>query len=287
MSIQARIPSQTTRRLVWSGPGLPASDGAGVKLSRIIGQPALPDLDPFLLLDAFGSDEPEAYIAGFPPHPHRGFETVTYMLAGRMRHRDNKGHEGLLTAGSVQWMTAGSGIIHSEMPEQESGLMQGFQLWINLPAREKMTTPRYQELPPEQIPSVVLAPGAAAKIIAGTAGGVAGPIQAQSTAPLFLDLTLEPGAAVDLPVVPDHNAFAYVSEGEIGIGAAEAKLAAGRIGVLSPGETVALAAGSAGARLILVAGKPLREPVARSGPFVMNTQAELRQAMLDFHSGRF
>jgi redox-sensitive bicupin YhaK (pirin superfamily) len=287
MSIQARIPQQTTRRLVWSGTGLPASDGAGVKLSRIIGQPSLPDLDPFLLLDAFGSDEPEAYIAGFPPHPHRGFETVTYMLAGRMRHRDNKGHEGLLTAGSVQWMTAGRGIIHSEMPEQEQGLMQGFQLWINLPAREKMTAPRYQELPPERIPSAVLAPGAAANIIAGTVGGIAGPIQASATAPLFLDLTLEPGAALELPVAPDHNAFAYVYEGEVAVGTGAASLAAGRIGVLSPGDTVALAAGSGGARLILVAGRPLREPVARSGPFVMNTQAELRQAILDFHGGRF
>jgi quercetin 2,3-dioxygenase len=285
--LQETTPRETTRRLVWSGPGLPASDGAGVKLSRIIGQPALPDLDPFLLLDAFGSDDAQAYIAGFPPHPHRGFETVTYMLAGRMRHRDNKGHEGLLTSGSVQWMTAGSGIIHSEMPEQEEGLMQGFQLWINLPAREKMVAPRYQELPPERIPLAVLAPGAAAKIIAGTAGGVAGPIQASATAPLFLDLLLEPGAALELPIAPDHNAFAYVYEGEVAIGTAAATLAAGRIGVLSPGDGVALAAGNDGARLILAAGKPLREPVARSGPFVMNTQAELRQAMLDFHSGRF
>src|SRR5579883_3376185 len=158
-------PARIARRLVWTGAGMPASDGAGVKLSRIIGQPALPDLDPFLMLDAFGSDDPKAYIAGFPNHPHRGFETVTYMLAGRMRHRDNKGHEGLLTPGSVQWMTAGRGIIHSEMPEQEEGLMRGFQLWVNLPAKDKMREPRYQDIPPEKIPSVALGQGVHAKVI--------------------------------------------------------------------------------------------------------------------------
>src|SRR5579862_4511275 len=169
-------PTRTSRRLMKTLGGMPASDGAGVKLSRIIGQPALPDLDPFLMLDEFGSDDPKAYIAGFPDHPHRGFETVTYMLAGRMRHRDNKGNEGLLTAGSVQWMTAGRGIVHSEMPEQEEGLMQGFQLWVNLPAKDKMTAPRYQDIAPERIPVVQLGDGASAKVLAGEIAGVRGPV---------------------------------------------------------------------------------------------------------------
>ena len=174
------------RRVVWAGRGMPASDGAGVRLTRVIGQPTLPDLDPFLMLDEFGSDDPEAYIAGFPDHPHRGFETVTYMLAGRMRHRDNKGNDGLLTAGSVQWMTAGRGIVHSEMPEQEQGLMQGFQLWLNLPARDKMGPPRYQDIAPEQIPTVSPAPGVTAKVIAGRFAGVSGPVEAGATEPVTI-----------------------------------------------------------------------------------------------------
>src|SRR5215472_10792538 len=180
--------ANSPRRVVRAAKGMPASDGAGVMLNRVIGQPALPDLDPFLMLDAFGSDDPDAYIAGFPDHPHRGFETVTYMLAGRLRHRDNKGNEGLLTAGSVQWMTAGRGIVHSEMPEQEEGLMQGFQLWVNLPAKDKMTAPSYQDIAPERIPVVDLATGVRGKIIAGEVWGVRGPVQAGVTEPLFLDL---------------------------------------------------------------------------------------------------
>src|SRR5579872_2363657 len=195
MAVAAKaVVSSQPRRVVWSGPGMPASDGAGVKLNRVIGQPALPDLDPFLMLDAFGSDDPNAYIAGFPDHPHRGFETVTYMLAGRMRHRDNKGNEGLLTAGSVQWMTAGRGIVHSEMPEQEAGLMRGFQLWLNLPARDKMTTPRYQDIAPERIPVAAPAAGVSAKVIAGDLAGVPGPVQPGATQPLFIDLHMQSGA---------------------------------------------------------------------------------------------
>ena len=273
------------RHIVWSGKGMPASDGAGVTLARVIGQPALPDLDPFLMLDAFGSDDPKAYIAGFPNHPHRGFETVTYMLAGRMRHRDNKGHEGLLVAGSVQWMTAGRGIVHSEMPEQEEGLMQGFQLWVNLPAKDKMREPRYQDIPPEKIPSVVLGHGVRAKVIAGELKGVRGPVEPPATEPLFFDLAFEKGAEATLSLPARHNAFAYVYEGQAAIG--DRDLASGMIGVLSEGSAVAIAARERGARLILVAGKPLHEPVAKYGPFVMNTQAELRQAMLDYQSGRF
>jgi redox-sensitive bicupin YhaK (pirin superfamily) len=275
------------RRVVWSGPGMPASDGAGVKLNRVIGQPALPDLDPFLMLDAFGSDDPNAYIAGFPEHPHRGFETVTYMLAGRMRHRDNKGNEGLLTAGSVQWMTAGRGIVHSEMPEQDNGLMQGFQLWVNLPAKDKMTAPRYQDIAPERIPVVEPGPGVRAKIVAGELNGVRGPVQPGATEPLFVDLMLEPGATATVPVQAAHNAFAYVYEGEAQLGEPVTTLPAGTVGVLSLGDAVAVTAGAEGARLILVAGRPLREPVAKYGPFVMNSEAELRQAFLDYEAGRF
>jgi quercetin 2,3-dioxygenase len=278
---------ENVRRVEWSGKGMPASDGAGVKLSRIIGQPRLPGLDPFLMLDAFKSDDPEAYIAGFPDHPHRGFETVTYMLAGRMRHRDNKGHEGLLTAGSVQWMTAGRGIIHSEMPEQQDGLMQGFQLWLNLPAEQKMQEPRYQDIPPDLIPEIELAPGVHAKVIAGKINGVCGPVQPASTEPLFLDLRLAEGAAVEIPLEPSHNAFVYVHGGAASIGKPAQLLPQDTVGVLSHGDSVALSAASAGTRLILLAGKPLGEPVARYGPFVMNTEAELRQAFLDYQVGRF
>ena len=266
---------------------MPASDGAGVKLSRIIGQPGLPDLDPFLMLDAFGSDDPAAYIAGFPDHPHRGFETVTYMLAGRMRHRDNKGHEGLLTAGSVQWMTAGRGIIHSEMPEQEQGLMQGFQLWVNLPAKDKMCEPRYQDIPPDRIPALDVAPGVHAKVIAGELNGVRGPVQPRATEPLFLDLHLARDAAANIPLNPAHNAFAYVYEGAARIGEPPQLLRKETAGVLSPGDVLPIVAGETGAYLILIAGKPLREPVSKYGPFVMNTQGELRQAFLDYQASRF
>ena len=274
------------RRVAWSGRGMAASDGAGVKLTRVIGQPALQDLDPFLMLDEFGSDDPAAYIAGFPDHPHRGFETVTYMLAGRMRHRDNKGNEGLLTAGSVQWMTAGRGIVHSEMPEQEEGLMQGFQLWLNLPARDKMTAPRYQDIAPERIPTVAPAAGVTAKVIAGRLDGVVGPVEAGATEPFYADFQLEAGASVQVPLTAGHNAFTYVYEGAAEAGEPAQTLERGRIAVLSDGAFVRIAS-QTGARLILVAGKPLREPVAKYGPFVMNTTDELRQAFADYQAGLF
>jgi quercetin 2,3-dioxygenase len=280
-------PASTPRRVVRTAKGMAASDGAGVKLSRVIGQPALPDLDPFLMLDAFGSDDPDAYIAGFPDHPHRGFETVTYMLAGRMRHRDNKGNEGLLTAGSVQWMTAGRGIVHSEMPEQEEGLMQGFQLWVNLPARDKMTAPRYQDIAPERIPVVDLTSGVRAKIIAGELAGVPGPVQPGVTEPLFIDLHMKGGAGATIPLPAAHNAFVYVYEGDAEVGAPAGRLPQGTVGVLSPGDSLPIEAGAKGARLILVAGKPLHEPVAKYGPFVMNTRAELEQAFEDYQAGKF
>jgi len=267
--------------------GMPASDGAGVKLNRVIGTPQLDAVDPFLMLDEFRSDDAADYIAGFPDHPHRGFETVTYMLAGRMRHGDNKGHTGRLEAGSVQWMTAGRGIIHSEMPEQENGLMQGFQLWVNLPAKDKMTAPRYQEIPPQDIPVASLPGGVTVKVIAGSVSGITGPINGIATEPILLDLAVPAGASLSLPLPRGHNVFLYAFEGEVAVGDASTRLARGSIAVLGDGDGVRLAAPAGAARVLLAAGRPLNEPVARYGPFVMNTPDQLRQAILDYQSGRF
>lgn len=276
------------RKIVWSGRGEATRDGAGVKLTRIIGQRDLPDLDPFLLLDEFSSDDPKAYIAGFPDHPHRGFETVTYMLAGRMRHRDSKGNQGLLQPGSVQWMTAGRGIVHSEMPEQEDGLLRGFQLWINLPAREKLRPPRYQEFAPERIPTAAIDAGVSAKILAGHIKEVSGLIEAGATEPFYFDLVFQNAAAAAIPLPEDHAGFVYVYEGELRIGeAAPHRLEQGDLGVLSPGASVRLEAGGAGARALLVAGRPIGEPIVRYGPFVMNTREEIWEAAADFQAGRF
>lgn len=282
-------PLPETARIVRKVRGMPTSDGAGVKLTRVIGGPDLSDLDPFLMLDEFGTDQPEDYLAGFPSHPHRGFETVTYMLDGRMRHKDNHGHEGLLTPGSVQWMTAGRGLVHSEMPEQESGRMRGFQLWINLPAKDKMTAPKYQEYAPDSIPQVRPAEGVTVKVIAGTVDGVAGPIAQPATEPVYLDIALAPGAswAFDLPA--GHNAFAYAYEGAATVGEGDdaRALETQELAVLGGGERLLLRAGQQALRMILVAGRPLREPVAKYGPFVMNTKQELMQAFVDFQEGRF
>ena len=279
----------TPARVIRTSRGRPTSDGAGVKLTRVIGGPDLPDLDPFLLLDEFGTDKAEDYLAGFPEHPHRGFETVTYMLDGRMRHRDNHGNEGLLTPGAVQWMTAGRGLVHSEMPEQESGRMRGFQLWVNLPAREKMTDPKYQEFAPDRIPVATPAAGVTVKVIAGTVGDVQGPISQPATEPVYLDIALESGKAWDYALPAGHNAFAYVFEGALTVGEGdEARpLDTHEMGVLGGGDVLRVRAGSRPARLILVAGRPLREPVMRHGPFVMNTRQELMQAFVDFQEGRF
>jgi redox-sensitive bicupin YhaK (pirin superfamily) len=269
--------------------GRPTSDGAGVKLTRVIGGPDLPELDPFLLLDEFGTDRAEDYLAGFPSHPHRGFETVTYMLDGRMRHKDNHGNEGLLTPGSVQWMTAGRGLVHSEMPEQESGRMRGFQLWVNLPARDKMTEPKYQEYAPDRIPVVAPAAGVSVKVIAGQVGEVVGPIVQPATDPVYLDIALESGAGWEYSLPEGHNAFAYAFEGEATVGEGEdaRALETHEMAVLGGGDLLRLRAGSKGARLIVVAGRPLREPVMRHGPFVMNTKQELMQAFVDYQEGRF
>jgi len=270
--------------------GTPTSDGAGVKLTRVIGQSQLSELDPFLLLDEFGTDAPEDYIAGFPEHPHRGFETVTYMLDGRMRHRDNHGHEGVLVPGSVQWMTAGRGIVHSEMPEQQEGRMRGFQLWLNLPAREKMTAPKYQEFGPERIPVAAPAPGVRVKVIAGSVGAAKGPISQPATDPAYLDIELQPGAQFAHSLPEGHAAFLYVYEGALRVGAdATARTVNAReLAVLGEGTVIRVVGeGDAKSRAILVAGQPLREPIARYGPFVMNTREQILQAFEDFKSGRF
>jgi redox-sensitive bicupin YhaK (pirin superfamily) len=260
-----------------------------VRLTRVIGGAELPDLDPFLLLDEFGTDRAEDYIAGFPEHPHRGFETVTYMLDGRMRHKDNHGNEGVLVPGSVQWMTAGRGLVHSEMPEQQEGRMRGFQLWVNLPARDKMTDPRYQEFAPGRIPLLQPVDGVAVKVIAGRVGDTDGPIAQPATDPVYLDIALDAGAQWQYALPEGHNAFVYVYEGAAAIGDGDdaREVDAQELAVLAGGEVLKLRAGAAGTRAILVAGRPLREPVARYGPFVMNTKQEVMQAFVDFQEGKF
>jgi redox-sensitive bicupin YhaK (pirin superfamily) len=265
--------------------GQATSDGAGVSLTRVIGTGQLPALDPFLMLDEFGSDKPGDYIAGFPSHPHRGFETVTYMLDGRMRHKDNHGNEGLLTPGSVQWMTAGRGIVHSEMPEQEEGLMRGFQLWVNLPAKDKMTAPAYQEFAADKIPTANPSPGVEVKLIAGRIGEVEGPVRQPATDPTYFDIALDAGAAFEHSLPLGHNVFAYVYEGEVGSG--EGVAGKGELLLFGGGAGVRFEGRAPRSRLILVAGRPIGEPVARYGPFVMNTQAEIMQAMQDYQAGRF
>jgi len=274
--------------------GTATQDGAGVKLTRVIGSRVLPDLDPFLLLDEFGTDEPQDYIGGFPEHPHRGFETVTYMLDGRMRHCDNHGNQGLLVAGGVQWMSAGRGIIHSEMPEQQEGRMRGFQLWVNLPGKDKMTTPRYQEFSPDALPVITPSPGIRVKLIAGEVeygDGVCtrGPVAQPATDPVYLDISLDAGSRWHYTLPRSHNAFAYAFEGqvEIGAGTSRQRLDSHELGVLGGGAEVLMAATEAPARLLLVAGRPLREPIARHGPFVMNTREQIMQAFADYQQGRF
>jgi redox-sensitive bicupin YhaK (pirin superfamily) len=265
--------------------GQPTHDGAGVRLTRVLTQDLQRRLDPFLMLDAFGSDEAGDYIGGFPDHPHRGFETVTYMLEGRMRHRDSAGHEGLLVPGAVQWMTAGRGVIHSEMPEQQEGRMEGFQLWLNLPARDKMSAPWYRDIPPGQIPQARAA-GVVVRVIAGASLGVQGAMQREATAPTYLDLHLEPGAHFAQPLPDEHNAFVYVYRGSLRIG--DVAVPSQRMAILAQAagsDGVALQAGDEGARAILIAGRPLGEPIAQYGPFVMNTNAEIFQAVDDYRRG--
>lgn len=279
------------RPLVRRVPGMAAADGAGVRLTRLLGTPALPEFDPFLMLDRFHSDEPGDYAAGFPDHPHRGFQTVTYMLAGRMRHWDNHGHGGVIGPGGVQWMRAGRGLIHSEMPEQEDGLLSGFQLWLNLPARDKMSEPAYQEHAPEAFPEETREGGARVRVVAGTsAHGTEGPVQDPATQARMLDVRLPAGARFDEAVPPGHHVMLVPIEGALTVNDADGQPQAcvpDTLAVLGDGDHVEVTATDAPARFLLLAAQPLGEPVARAGPFVMNTRDELVQAMRDYQAGRF
>ena len=269
--------------------GQPTSDGAGVRLTRYIGSPELDHLDPFLLLDFFESDNPDDYIAGFPSHPHRGFETVTYLLAGKVRHEDNTGYSGVIETGGIQWMTAGRGIIHSEMPEQENGRLAGFQLWVNLPATDKMCQPTYHEYPITEIPLETRKNGATVRVITGkTSTQTYGPVSGVATDPLYLDVTLPPGCELIEPLPSTHNAFIFVIDGDIHlVGGCNHSIVAKQLGVLEEGNYVDVKAGEAGARFLLIAARPLNEPIVRYGPFVMNTRSEIEQAINDFNTGRF
>ncbi len=278
----------TLRSLKQIIPALETSDGAGVRIKRSIGQQQNIRLDPFLMLDEFGSAEAADYIAGFPSHPHRGFETVTYMIEGHMLHEDHLGNRGDLRNGGVQWMTAGRGIIHSEMPQQEEGVMRGFQLWLNLPAAEKMTEAGYRDIQPEEIPEIVFE-GGEVKLIAGNMeieGQLhEGSVADRSTQPIYADIHLESGASVTLPVPEGHNAMLYLYEGTANL--ADRALQRSAANILGDnGDRIALTAGESGARLLLIAGKPIGEPVVQYGPFVMNTREEIEQTLRDYRDGR-
>ena len=276
----------TLRNLERVIASIPASDGAGVKLRRSLGSSQFARHDPFLMLDEFFSDNPEDYLAGFPAHPHRGFETVTYMLDGHMQHKDNPGNTGDLGPGDVQWMSAARGIIHSEMPQQTEGRMRGFQLWLNLPAKEKMKPAAYRDIPSGEIP-VVSKDGAQVKVIAGRFEDTAGPIRGGSTDPYYFDVHLAPGAVVQAALPLGHSAFLYAYEGEALVGEEKKSVARRAAGLLSDGDAVRLEGGKEGARVLVLAGKPLREPVVQYGPFVMNTREEIEQAIDDYQSGAF
>jgi redox-sensitive bicupin YhaK (pirin superfamily) len=276
------------RDLVQVTRGAIASDGDGVRLTRFIGGSDLPMVDPFLLLDCFGSDQPLDYIGGFPNHPHRGFETVTYMLAGRMRHKDSTGHEDVIGPGDVQWMTAGRGLIHSEMPEQAEGLMKGFQLWVNLPAADKMIAPTYRAVPRSEIPVERIENGGFIKVIAGvTDGGTTGPIVITTVTPIFFDVTLAKDAVFTQAVPRGHQGFLYVIEGQLTVGPQATVLTDASLGVLGPGDQVVATAGTSKTRFLLVSGRKLGEPIVRYGPFVMNTRQEIMQAIQDFQNDQF
>ncbi|MDE2121009.1 MAG: pirin family protein [Betaproteobacteria bacterium] len=275
--------ARTVERLV---RGQATSDGAGVRLTRVLTQDLQRRLDPFLMLDAFGSDNPDDYIAGFPDHPHRGFETITYMIAGRMLHRDSAGHEGLLQNGGMQWMTAGRGVVHSEIPQQESGVMEGFQLWLNLPARDKLRQPWYRDVQAADIPRLRTADGVEVAVLAGSSAGVAGAVTRETTEPLYLDLHLPAGARFEQPLDAGCNAFVYVYRGEVRIG--EHAVPTQRMAILANdarADGVVLQAGPE-SRALLIAGRPLGEPIVQYGPFVMNSQQEIFEAVRDFREGR-
>ncbi len=275
-----------TRSIERMVAGQATSDGAGVKLTRVLTQNLQHRLDPFLMLDAFGSDQPDDYIAGFPDHPHRGFETITYMIAGRMLHRDSAGHEGLLENGGVQWMTAGKGVIHSEIPQQEEGVMEGFQLWLNLPGRDKMNAPWYRDFKADELPKFVTQDGVAVTVIAGESQGVSGAVTRDTTQPNYLDLHLPAGARFGQKLPAGHNAFVYVYRGEVSIGGKTVPVQ--RMAILAneaQADGVVIEA-SVDARVLLISGQPLKEPIVQYGPFVMNSQDEIYQALSDFRDGR-
>ncbi len=281
--------TKQTRQLAAVITGKNTSDGAGVKLKRIVSPQQKNAFDPFILLDEFGSDEAADYIGGFPDHPHRGFETVTYMLEGAMLHRDHLGNEGHLRAGDVQWMTAAHGIIHSEMPEQENGLLHGFQLWINLPAKEKMKPPHYQEFAAAEIPHVPLAEGGYIKIIAGEyvteTQKISGAVTGVTTQPLYFDVSLSPKQQLDIPIAAQHTVLVYVYKGELAIGASDRILKAGQLGQLQNGDNIQLKTQDQSAQFLVLAALPLKEPVVQSGPFVMNSIEEIEQAFRDYRDG--
>lgn len=279
----------TARDVMQLIDGRETSDGAGVNLTRFIASPELDMFDPFLLLDAFRSDDPDDYIAGFPPHPHRGFETVTYLLEGNMRHKDSAGHEGLIRTGGVQWMTAGSGVEHSEMPEQKDGLLYGFQLWVNLPAAKKMAPPRYQEFDPEEIPIEKRKDGVFVKVIAGTTSeGTTGAVTDIAAAPLYFDISIPAETPFQESIPQGHSAFIYVIDGPLVVHGENKTtvVAAESVALLDTGERLVVSANNS-ARFLLIAGRPFNEPVARYGPFVMNSEEEIQQAFSDYRSGHF
>jgi redox-sensitive bicupin YhaK (pirin superfamily) len=275
--------TRTVERLM---AGQPTSDGAGVRLTRVLTQPLQRRLDPFLMLDAFGSDNPDDYIAGFPDHPHRGFETVTYMIAGRMLHRDSAGNEGLLQNGGVQWMTAGRGVIHSEIPQQEEGVMEGFQLWLNLPARDKMCPPWYRDFQQADLPVFTTQEDVRVTVIAGESHGVTGAVTRQGTQPVYLDIHLPAGAAFGQALPASHNAFLYVYRGEVTV--AGSRVPAQRMAILANDPTAdgIVMEASVDSKVLLIAGQPLNEPIVQYGPFVMNAEADIHQAIRDFREGR-
>ncbi|WP_095497328.1 pirin family protein [Paraferrimonas haliotis] len=290
MTTLQQQPINALREVTEIHSGIATSDGDGVKLTRIIGTTKLDMLDPFLLLDCFESDDAADYIGGFPTHPHRGFETVTYLLNGKMRHKDSAGHEGVVEPGGVQWMTAGKGVLHSEMPEQDNGLLKGYQLWVNLPKSAKMIEPSYQEYPPEITPLETRADGSVVRVIAGkTDLGTQGPIVNPYTKPTFMDVSLAKHQEFEQRLPLQHNAFLYVIDGEALVYDHTGKttaVSAKQVALLSPGERLLVSA-TDNARFLLLAGQPLNEPVERAGPFVMNTRQELLQAYHDFQSGHF
>ena len=282
-STVAAVQFRTVERLV---QGIATSDGAGVRLTRVLTQPLQRRLDPFLMLDAFRNENPDDYIGGFPDHPHRGFETVTYMIAGRMRHHDSVGNSGLLGPGGAQWMTTGSGLIHSELPEQEEGLMEGFQLWLNLPAKNKMVAPSYRDIPPAAIPEFTTEDGVRVRVIAGASHGIAGAVQRPDTEPLYLDVHLPAGRRFVQPIAAGHNAFTYTYRGSVNIAGTTVSDCQMAILANNGAGEVCIEA-SEDARVLIIAGQPLKEPIAQYGPFVMNTTEQIHQAMRDYEAGKF